>query len=81
MTADHPFAPADAEVAEEESEPGCQVDGCPRPGSVPRAVGTAPDGSLQRAYVCDRHHRLFLAAKILLVILVGSLFLLAFFRV
>lgn len=83
---DHPFRPAEAESVDEsteiedgEGEPPCQVAGCGRPGSVPRAVDHV-DGELVQQYVCQYHRRLFLAVKTGVVLVGITLFVVAFFQ-
>ena len=83
--ADHPFSVAMGDSTEDSSEeptaPDCQVTGCDRVGTVPRKLPSSnTDEPLSKHYVCRYHHRLFLAVKGGIALLVIVVFVIAFFQ-
>jgi len=60
----------------------CQIDGCDRPGVVPRNVrGDDPEEPVAKHYVCRYHHRLFLGVKVVLAVGLLVVLLVVFFNV
>ncbi|WP_290810968.1 hypothetical protein [Halovivax sp.] len=82
--ADHPLAPPDdrsTDEADRADDPDCQVDGCDRPGAVPRTFrGDGSDEPTTPRYVCRFHHRVFVGVRALVLALLIVVFLVAFFR-
>lgn len=78
---DHPPEDAATEDGERSAARSCAVDGCPRPGTVPRKLrrpGT--DEPIRRQYVCAVHHRLFVGIRLALVLALLLLVGYGFFR-
>ena len=64
----------------EDTDPDCQITGCDRPGEIPQKVrGDDPEEPLAKHYICQYHHRLFLAIKITVALVLIGIFLVAFF--
>lgn len=61
-------------------DPDCRIDGCDRPGEVPRKLrGRGDDEPAFEHHLCRFHHRVFLTVKVAVVVAVLCTFLVVFF--
>lgn len=78
---DDPSAILEEAVGGAADRPECQIDGCSRPGTVPKRISDPDSGDgVADHYVCRYHYRLFQGIRAGLVVVLVALLLFAFFR-
>lgn len=64
----------------EEPDPDCHIDGCDRPGAVPRKMrGRDEEGPTFEHHLCRFHYRVLLGVKVTVAAVVLGVFLVVFF--
>lgn len=65
----------------EADQPECQIDGCSRPGTVPKRISDSDsEKGVTDHYICRHHYRLFRGIRVGIVVVLVALLLFVFFR-